>query len=243
MLEFIQTIPFILPCKYCRHSLTCYYEKDPPAVQDRAHFTRWLWQIHNQVNNKLRAQNLNPSSNPSFESVRDFYKKWLKDHRSDNFSCYLPTFWDFLFAVAYNHPKETRHASKPMPKCPEAAISCRAPELERNKWNTLSYSVRREWYRKFWRLLPQVLGTSLSPAWQTAEKITGPNIKCRRTTLAWLWRMRCILDPNFTDPYTQICQKVSSFSSECSKSSRGKTCRRKRRDSGRITRKRGNYTQ
>lgn len=246
MFQFFETIPYILPCKYCRHSLSCYYEKDPPAaaVKGRSEVTQWLWRIHNQVNNKLRAQNLNPAPNPSFESVRSLYMNTLKD--SDTYACYLPTFWDFLFAVAYNHPKETRYTSKPMPKCPEAAASCRAPESERNKWNTLPYTVRRIWYRKFWNLLPKVLGGEALPAaWQAAEESTGKNLKSRRTTLAWLWRMRCVLDPDFTDPYTQICRRVGSYSSDCSKSIRGKTCRRNRGSGRRTTMKRGrtNATQ
>lgn len=236
MLEFLNTLPYILPCKFCRHSLTCYYEKDPPetALKNQSSLTRWLWRIHNQVNNKLRSQNLNPSSNPSFDSVTRFYKVWLKD--TENYSCYLSTFWDFLFAVAYNHPKETQRQSKPMPNCPESVYTC-VNNSEKNKWNILPYSVRMRFYKKFWALLPEVFGTSLKTTWIRAEEITVKRTKNRKSTLAWLWRMRCEIDIDFKDPYTQVCRKISNYSSECSKSLRGKTCRRKSKTLRRITRK------
>ena len=240
MREFLLTLPYILPCKYCRYSLTCYYEKDPPveSLGSRSHLTRWLWRIHNQVNNKLRSQNLNPGPNPSFESVKTFYRKWLKN--PEDYSCYLPTFWNFLFSVAYNHPKQTHRDSKPMPDCPEAALKCKNLS-ERNKWNILPYSVRLAWYKRFWKLLPNVLGDTLSKAWKEAMTDTGYSqtdiLKNRRTMLAWLWRMRCRLDSEFQDPYTQVCEKIKNYSSNCSKSVRGKTCRRARNIERNISRK------
>lgn len=230
MREFLRVLPYILPCKFCRHSLTCYYDADPitpQVLRSRGTLTRWLWRIHNQVSGKLRAQNLNPAPNPSFESVRAFYQKWLAN--PDDYACYLPSFWDFLFSVAYNHPKESSRNSSPMPECPESAFTC-GNEKERNKWNTLPYKVRMAWFRRFWKILPAVLGPALGPRWDEAVATTQPNLKNRRTTVAWLWRMRCELDREFKDPYTQVCAKISAYSSDCSKktSGRAKTCRRRR---------------
>lgn len=266
MFHFLETIPFILPCKYCRHSLSCYYEKDPPfkSLNSRTDLTKWLWRIHNQVNNKLRSQNLNPTTNPTFASVEKFYKRLLfrvieKKSSSDdiqtnsifssipnNYTCYLTTFWNFLFAVAYNHPKQTYKDSKPMANCPESILHdspqhnqiCKSVskldinekkmELERNKWNVLSYSVRMRWYTRFWYILPHVFGENLSKAWFSAQKRSNRSIENRKSTISWIWRMRCLLDKNFQDPYTQICKKIAEHSSDCSKSLRAKTCRKKR---------------
>lgn len=240
MSKFLETIPYILPCKFCRYSLACYYESDSPTspsnIRSRGTLTRWLWRIHNQVNNKLRAQNLNPSPNPPFESVKDFYETWLKD--GADYKCYLPAFWDFLFSVAYNHPKETKFHSTPMPECPEAVLTCKNDE-ERNKWNILPYKVRRTWFRRFWKCLPDVLGGSLGEKWREAEKATEPTLANRRATLAWLWRMRCYLDPDFKDPYTALCAKISNYSSNCHKSKRAMTCRRRQKRNPRHTSKNG----
>jgi hypothetical protein len=40
--------------------------------------------------------------------------------------------------------------------------------------------------------------------------------------------MRCALDTDFKDPYTSVCQKIASFSSDCGKKKRAITCRKRR---------------
>lgn len=227
--QFLQIIPFILPCKFCRYSLTCYMREDlpEPALKSGAAFRKWLWRIHNQVNLKLRAQNLNPSPDPPFADVNRFYKKWLKDGQS--ISCHLTTFWDFLFAVAYNHPKQTAKHSKPMPDCPEAAYTCNDLD-EKNKWNILSVKERQKKFDAFWEILPSVLGPTLGALWAKAAAETHPTSENRQQTLAWLWRMRCALDTDFKDPYTTICRRIKTHSSECGKKTRVRTCRRTRKN-------------
>jgi hypothetical protein len=225
MLKFIKTLPYILPCKFCRYSLTCYIQQDQPKLQiDSAESIRkWLFRIHNKVNDKLRTQNLNPSLNPSFNYVDNFYKKWLKE--GDPLTCHLPTFWDFLFSVAYNHPKESSKHSKPMSDCPKSVYTCKNLD-ERNKWNILSPEKRQEIFENFWHLLPKCLGPVIGDLWEFALNTTHPSYKNRREIIAWLWRMRCALDPNFKDPYTEICRKIRNFSSDCSRKIRAKTCRK-----------------
>lgn len=224
-LKFLKTIPYILPCKFCRYSLTCYMNEDPPNLHLHSgnSFRKWLYRIHNMVNDKLRAQNLNPSPNPKFQQINAFYKKWIKEGNPT--TCHLPIFWDFLFSVAYNHPKESSRTSKPMPDCPSAAYKCRNLD-EKNKWNILSYEQRQKIFEHFWILLPKCLGSTLGPLWQSALTSTNPSYENRRETVAWLWRMRCALDPNFKDPYTEFCRKIRNYSSDCSKKTRAKTCRK-----------------
>lgn len=231
MLKFLKTIPFILPCKFCRYSLTCYMREDSPLSNCNSgkSLRKWLYRIHNQVNNKLRAQNLNPSSNPPFSHVDAFYRKWLKE--GDPMTCHLPTFWDFLFSVAYNHPKESSRHSKPMPDCPKVAYTCKNL-MEKNKWNILSPDKRQNIFEHFWILLPKCLGPEIGAQWQSAAGTTSPSYKNRRETVAWLWRMRCALDSDFKDPYTEICRKIRNFSSDCSKKTRARTCRRRGGGSG-----------
>lgn len=215
--DFLAVLPFILPCKFCRYSLTCYYKKYPyeNALKSRYTFCKWMYTIHNCVSNKLRRQGLNPTKNPTFNSVTTFYKKWLSKGLT---SCVTSTFWDFLFSIAYNHPKEASKNSSSMPDCPVEAVNC-SDLIERNKWNTLTEDERMPYYNRFWELLPVVM-----PIFKWSE---SPILTCRKSTVAWLWRQRCKLEPNKKDPYLQLCNKIATYSSGCGTSKRAKTCRKK----------------
>jgi hypothetical protein len=217
--DFFETIPYILPCKFCRASLTDYYRKYPFQPQ---HIKKWMYTIHNCVNGKLRKQGLNPSSDPPYSKVKVFYEKWQKCEWHQH----LKVFWNFLFAVAYNHPKETNLSTKPMPDCPKEVFKCNDP-CEKNKWNVLDFETRLRWFKRFWLLLPAVFPEEIRNQWYNIERRNPPRLECRRSTLAWLWRMRCGLDSQFQDPYTTICKKISAYSSDCGKKPRAITCRRR----------------
>jgi hypothetical protein len=228
--QFFETIPYILPCKFCRASLTDYYKQYPykevnsKAFNESIDMRKWLYDIHNCVNDKLRKQGLNPNKNPKFSDIKDFYEKWIKcDWRQQ-----LSTMWDFLFAVAYNHPKETTLYSKPMPDCPKEVYKCK-DKCEKNKWNVLSLKDRIYWFRRFWSYLPAVLPGEIAKRWEEVEQNNPPTLDCRRSTLAWLWRMRCAIDTDFKDPYTSVCQKIASYSSDCGKKKRAVTCRKQQK--------------
>lgn len=227
--SFFETLPYILPCKFCRASLTDYY-KDRPFKDDAngikkdLDLKKWMYNIHNCVNDKLREQGLNPSPNPKYKDVKEFYKKWQKC----NWQQHLSTFWNFLFAIAYNHPKEAFNSSTPIQNCPEYVYTCN-DKCEKNKWNILSLDERILWFRRFWLLLPAVLPGVIGEKWRNIEKNNPPKLECRRSILAWLWRMRCSLDYNFKDPYTSICKKIASYSSDCNKNRKAITCRRNRK--------------
>jgi hypothetical protein len=224
--HFFETLPYILPCKFCRASLTDYYQKYPfIATND---LKKWIYNIHNCVNDKLRQQGLNPNKNPKFSDIKEFYVKWLKCGWQEQ----LSTFWDFLFAVAYNHPKESITHSKPMPDCPPDIYKCK-DKCEKNKWNVLSLNDRIYWFRRFWSYLPVVFPEEISKRWKEVEMNNHPALECRRSTLAWLWRMRCGLDNTFKDPYTSICKKIAAYSSDCGKKKRAITCRKQRNSSNR----------
>jgi hypothetical protein len=227
--QFYETLPYILPCKFCRASLTDYYRQHPyqeahsNAFNKSLDMRKWMYDIHNCVNDKLRKQGLNPNKDPKYTDVKEFYEKWIKCDWKQQMS----TFWDFLFAVAYNHPKETTAHSKPMPECPKEVYNCK-DKCEKNKWNVLSQTDRIYWFRRFWSFLPAVLPAEIAHFWEQSEKNNPPTLDCRRSTLAWLWRMRCTLDSDFKDPYTSVCQKIASFSSDCGKKKRAITCRKRR---------------
>jgi hypothetical protein len=225
--QFFESLPYILPCKFCRASLTDYYRKYPFLVNDKLDnkldLKKWMYNIHNCVNDKLRKQGLNPTPDPKFSDVKEFYEKWLLCDWQEQ----LITLWNFLFAVAYNHPKESSKHSKPMPDCPKEVYKCK-DTCEKNKWNVLGLNDRIYWFKRFWSFLPAVLPGEMAKKWKEAEKTNPPTLDCRRSTLAWLWRIRCTLDTKFRDPYTSVCQKIASFSSDCGKKKRAITCRKRR---------------
>jgi hypothetical protein len=87
----------VLPCKFCRASTTEFVKKNPL----RGDAGKWLYDIHNHVNNKLRTQCAddpavtNPGPDPSFEDVKLKYAAMTPNAVPGR---------DFLFSIAYNYP-------------------------------------------------------------------------------------------------------------------------------------------
>ena len=99
---FFRSLPFILPCIYCRNSLSDYYHKlpiiynhdnDNSPLKNRDNLSIWLYTIHNLVNDKLRSQGLINSPNPTFQDIKDKY---------DDNSC--DKGWNFIYAIVLNYP-------------------------------------------------------------------------------------------------------------------------------------------
>lgn len=232
---FLDTLPYILPCKFCRASLTDYYREHPYAlehsrVSPTLNMSKWMVTIHNCVNDKLRAQGLHPSPNPTYPQVKRQYEQLLRQSWKEQ----LTLFWDFLFSVGYHHPKEKHFYSEPMPDCPPEAKTT-SDTCERNKWNTLPMKERMVWFQRFWSALPAVLPPAIATQWKKAEAKHPPQFTTRQQTMNWLWRMRCELDTEFHDPYRSVCQAIATYSSDCSVKKGAITCRASRRK----TRKRG----
>jgi hypothetical protein len=232
---FLDTLPYILPCKFCRASLTDYYREHPYAMGDLGlHPTldlgKWMVTIHNCVNDKLRKQGLHPAPNPTYPQV----KRQYESHLRTSWKQQLALFWDFLFSVGYHHPKERHLYAEPMPNCPPEAKKSR-DLCERNKWNILPQTQRMTWFRRFWLTLPDVLPPALAPHWKRAEATDPPTLDTRDQTMNWLWRMRCTLDTSFYDPYRSVCKAIAAHASDCAVQKGAFTCRASRRK----TRKRG----
>lgn len=218
---FFQTIPYILPCKFCRASLTDYYREHP--FSDASCLSKWMYTIHNCVHAKLKKQGLAMSPVPTFASVRKVYDQLLQCPWQEQ----LQLFWDFLFSVGYHHPKESFRRNEPMTGCPQEVYRC-DDVCEKNKWNVLSSRERAIWFRRFWNLLPDVLPIAIRPHWKSLQARHPPRYECRQSTLAWLWNMRCGLDTRFSDPYRSVCRNLASYSSDCGSKKGAITCRRVR---------------
>ena len=227
--NFFETLPYILPCKFCRASLTDFYELHPfitytkgrNIIEPGINLKKWLYKIHQCINNKLHKQGLYPHIEPAYKDVCLMYESIQKE----SWNTQLLYFWDFLFAIAYNHPKETKRYSTSMPNCPKEAYESTCTRVM-NKWNILSLKYRIYWYKRFWIYLPGILPKEIGKRWINAEITNPPTLQCRRSSLAWLWRMRCILDGKFTDPYHSVCKSISKHSSDCGVKPKAITCRR-----------------
>ena len=99
--HFFDSLPVILPCIYCRQSLTQYFQELPlrnSDLQSNLTLQHWLYQIHEKVNNKLRSQGLDVVETPPFADVVQKYQG------SEDDMCLHG--WDFLYAIAMNYPTE-----------------------------------------------------------------------------------------------------------------------------------------
>jgi hypothetical protein len=90
----------ILPCRFCRESTAKFIEEMPV---DMSNISKWMYDLHNKVNNKLRVQCkqdpkvICPPPDPSFEAVSAVYQKLLVSTPTA-----IPGM-DFLFCVMYNY--------------------------------------------------------------------------------------------------------------------------------------------
>ena len=87
----------ILPCRFCRESTTQFVHDHPL----RGNPAKWLYDIHNMVNNKLRTQAkddpsmIDPGPDPSFEEITERYTSMKPVNVPGR---------DFLFSIAFNYP-------------------------------------------------------------------------------------------------------------------------------------------
>jgi len=92
----LRNIAEVLPCKFCRNSTRRFVKELPYDPRNPA---KWLYEIHNKVNHKLRSQCskdptvVNPGPDPSFEEIQARYK----DKRLDE-----TVGQEFLMSVAVN---------------------------------------------------------------------------------------------------------------------------------------------
>ncbi len=223
--EVFEMLPYVLPCKFCRYSLTEYMEKEPlePALQSKAALSHWLYKIHNMVNAKLRGQGLTQEEDPSFEAVKQIYEERVKA------GCSHVTFegWDFLFSIAENHPYAV-HGSTPMPDAPpEETIK---GDQEKNRWNTMKPSERMPYYIRFWSSLGKALPFD---TWRSSWENCHPRLQ-RMTSGAKgakreLWRLRCCLEKKLDlvnrETYSHVCKRLVEHKSGCHKTKKARTCR------------------
>lgn len=224
---FFSTIPYILPCKYCRKSFSEYLEADP-IPQTAAELPKWFWRMHKDVNAKLRSQGQKIDPDPSFAAVEKVYDERL------GMGCTKTTFegWEFLFSVAEGHPL-SRAAAASTPIAGHPPLETVSDHLEQNRWNILPAEDRWMYYTEFWKLLPDVLPFSeWTVSWKRAIRSSLP--PCRTKCLKYVWTIRRHMEKDLDllnrTTYSSLCKEIHAHKSGCSSSTsaRQKTCRKKR---------------
>ena len=238
MKEFITTLPYVLPCKFCRTSLIQYYEELPfeDALESAAAFSRWMWKIHGKVNEKLRSQGQTIPPDPSYANVKKVYLDRL------SYGCSKTDFpgWEFLFSIVENHPFNKGERSSPISGAPPLEDIDPKDEETLLRWNYLTPERRYPYLCRLWQTLPSVLPFSeWRSAWKTKGQAFCPRVwSSRQESLQELWKIRCSIEHeleliNRTN-FQELCSDLRLHRSACSKSrsSRTRTCRRKRRRFG-----------
>jgi len=231
MLTFLYLLPFVLPCKFCRKSLTEYYEDDSPkdALTSAETLSRWMWRIHNKVNDKLRSQGQSIPPNPTYKEISETYKEYLSHGCSEtNFPG-----WEMLFSILDNHPL-SREGKTTTPFEYDSENVDLNNELEKNRLNLLKSDQRLTYIINFFEILPHILPyKEWREEWLAVAKMPHNILtKGRKKSLEWLWNIRSHLETHFElknrDTFFGVCLTVAAHRSGCSKSNRARTCRRKR---------------
>jgi len=218
---FFESLPYVLPCKFCRQSLSEYMKEIPV---DTAAPAKWLWKIHNCVNEKLRSQSLNKEPDPPFNSVKRLYMdKFAAGCTKTNFEG-----WEFLFSIVENHPfSKGSLAGTAIQGAPEHIAA--TDTLELNRWNMLPPKQRLVFYEQFWNCLPDVLAY---PEWKKIWNTCSTDWSSRQAAMKSLWGIRCSMESQLQlmdkTNYHSLCKQLRTHRSGCSKSKRAKTCRKKR---------------
>lgn len=224
---FFEELPYVLPCKFCRASLTDYFAADPIPTK-ASDYAQWLYRIHNRVNGKLRDQKLLEVQDPTWNEINTRYSDWLKAPCTKR----RLIGWDFLFSVAYTTPCHEVPTASMEGAPPVATLKTHALK---NRWAVISREERLPHMAAWWRSLPRVLPfKEWRDAWNRVVPAAPSLKKGRKAITSWLYAaekaMCTALKEDLPhDSFSGLCAELSTFSSGCGKRSRkAKTCRSKK---------------
>jgi hypothetical protein len=242
--RWLELLEYVLPCKFCRASFHDYLRAQPltdTVLETPASFGRWMYDIHNRVNAKLRGQGLLTEADPDWTTVRERYERLHAGLckgtvESPTRLAGSPLLgWDFLTSVAYSTPA-AGYTPNPMNDAPEDTATWATLDVPtRNRYNLLTRDERLRFLAEWWALFPAILPCAgWRRAWARAMKAAGapPLRRGRDAMMRWMWAVEERVCDSLRCPTPHSCltamrREVAVFESGCgaSKSRRAKTCR------------------
>lgn len=199
--KFFKTLPYVLPCKYCRDSLSEFYIELPiePFLVNKKKLFEWSYRIHNKVNDKLRRQGLCTDENPKKKECFDYYTSYIKDLNNNN--CIDMPGWDFMYSLTFNY--------------------CTNIDKFASKYRAAQYKT---FYRTLEYVLPFKVVKSLY-----GKKINDTDFlkafSTRDRFKKWLYSIEHFVKKNINSEclsYSMCCKRVEKYRASCG----SKTCRR-----------------
>ncbi len=223
--RFLAELPYVLPCKYCRANLSEHYADLP--YESAEDLERWIWSIHNKVNQKLREIGQKKPPNPPFAKVHQIYTERLQ------YGCTQTEFpgWEFLFSTIKDHPI-TGGRGTPLAGAPP--LETLQTDLEKNRWNCLEPQRRFEHWVAFWNALPAVFPfDDWTTVWKECMTDDPREWNTQQRAIQSLWKLRCQFEEKLAllnkTTFKHLCNDLTFHRSGCaSRSNRSKTCRRLR---------------
>jgi len=106
-INFFKSISHVLPCIYCRKSYKQYLKENPidltKEVLTKRDLTKWLYTIHNCVNEKLRKQGYKIEKDPTLKQVDDYY---------ENSKMKCTTGFNFMYCILFNYHLDISNVRK-----------------------------------------------------------------------------------------------------------------------------------
>lgn len=75
--NLFKSLVYLLPCPSCRTHYEAYITKTPPDTSSREALSKWVYDLHEDVNKRRKVQGL------TYEEVKEDYTGWTKDKMID----------------------------------------------------------------------------------------------------------------------------------------------------------------
>lgn len=197
--RFYLILPKILPCKYCRNSLKEFYKELPidNFLASRNKLTKWIYLIHNKVNDKLRKQKLITSLNPTKQEIDKKYKNILAKKINNK----LCLGWKFLYSIAFNYLEDSNKTKK--------QLDIVYIKFYKYLGDVIACDIVKTRYNKYMKM----------------SDISN-NLENKKMLTKWLYSLECYIDNDFSasinnEKYKDICKSYKKVMVKSCK----KTCR------------------
>lgn len=187
---FFISLSKILPCKYCRNSTKKFISEIDinDYLYSKKSLCRWLFLLHNKVNDKLRRQGNDVKKNPSFSVIKSRFEKKLKYYNENPKN--IPGL-DFLYSVVFNYTFSVDHKDK---ICLKEYI---------NFFNIIKYVLPFKLFKKIYT--------------EHLKKYPIDKNICDSVFKLWIFTLDKSYKKNFKDKlcYDGICKKYSKHKAIC----------------------------